>query len=180
MQRGNQWNKNWCPIRRPSITLVFASTQTIGQCSPCSFGIRIVLLLAFDQVHLCIYSGWLMQKLFQVPRAVKFRDSFHTQIIFLCFCIAGQLLLASSLVENFFQSSTCWQCPTAIQRFHYATLAFRQKYRLVHLLYRFSVYARHIELHQTELDIGLFQNSRMLPLCSIQNCRLSWLDLTDA
>ena len=167
MQRGSQWNKNW----RPCISLVFASTQTIGQCSPCFFGIRIVLLWALDQVHLCIYSGWLTQKLFQVPRAVKFRDSSHTQIFFLCFCIAGQLLLTSSLMEDFLQSSTCWQCPKAIQRFLYATLAFWQKYRLVHLLYRFSVYARHLELHQTELDLGLFQDSRMLPLCSIQNCR---------
>ena len=114
-----------------------------------------------------------MQKLFQVPRAVKFRDSSHPQIFFLCFCIAGQLLLTSSLVEDFLQSSTCRQCPRAIQRFHYATLAFRQKYRLVRLLYRFSVYGRHVELHQTELDLDLFQDSRMLPLCSTQNCRLS-------
>ena len=84
------------------------------------------------------------------------------------------------LQPDFLQSSTCCNVLTAIQRFHFATLAFWQKNRLVQLLYQFSFYGRHIEFHQTEMNLGLFQDSRLLPLCTIQNCRLSWLDLIDA
>ena len=48
-----------------------------------------------------------MQKLFQVTRAVKFHNSSHTQIFFLCFCIAGQLLLTS----RFSSVQHLLQCP---------------------------------------------------------------------
>ena len=146
---------------------------------PLLFRIHIALLLALDQEHFCIYWRWLMQKRFQGPRGVKFHDSSHNQIFFLSFCIGENLLLISSLVEQFYCSSTCWKCPRAIQQFRFGTLAFRQKCCLVHLLCRFSVYEHHLELNQPELDLCLICDTWTLLLCSIQKCRLSLKELTD-